>query len=31
MLGIALIGMPVVIAYSIYVYRIFKGKATAGN
>ena len=26
MLGIALVGMPVVIAYSIYVYRIFKGK-----
>lgn len=26
MLGIALIGMPLVIAYSIYVYRVFKGK-----
>jgi cytochrome d ubiquinol oxidase subunit II len=26
MLGIALLGMPLVIAYSIYVYRIFKGK-----
>jgi len=26
MLGIALVGMPVVIAYSIYVYRIFRGK-----
>ena len=26
MLGIALVGMPIVIAYSIYVYRIFKGK-----
>ncbi len=23
---IALIGMPVVIAYTIYVYRVFKGK-----
>lgn len=26
MLGIALVGMPIVIAYSIYVYRIFRGK-----
>jgi cytochrome d ubiquinol oxidase subunit II len=26
MLGIALIGMPIVIGYSIYVYRVFKGK-----
>jgi len=26
MLGIALAGMPVVIAYSIYVYRVFRGK-----
>jgi len=26
MLGIALIGMPLVIGYSIYVYRVFKGK-----
>lgn len=26
MLGIALAGMPVVIAYTVYVYRIFKGK-----
>jgi len=26
MLGIALIGMPLVIVYSIYVYRVFKGK-----
>lgn len=26
MLGIALVGMPVVIAYSVYVYRVFKGK-----
>ena len=26
MLGIALTGMPLVIAYSIYVYRVFKGK-----
>jgi cytochrome d ubiquinol oxidase subunit II len=28
MLIIALIGMPVVIAYSAYVYYIFKGKIT---
>lgn len=26
MLGITIIGMPLVVAYSIYVYRIFKGK-----
>lgn len=26
MLGIALVGMPIVVAYSVYVYRIFKGK-----
>jgi len=26
---IALIGMPIVIAYTIFVYRIFKGKAQA--
>jgi cytochrome d ubiquinol oxidase subunit II len=26
MLGIALVGMPLVIGYSIYVYRVFKGK-----
>jgi len=26
MLGIALVGMPLVVAYTIYVYRIFKGK-----
>jgi len=26
MLGIALAGMPIVIAYSAYVYRVFKGK-----
>jgi len=26
MLGIALAGMPIVIAYSIYVYRVFRGK-----
>jgi len=31
MLGIALIGMPVVIAYSIYVYRIFRGKVTLNS
>jgi len=24
---IALVGMPIVIAYTIFVYRIFKGKA----
>lgn len=28
MLGIALAGMPAVIAYTIYVYRIFKGRVT---
>jgi len=28
MLIIALIGMPVVIAYSAYVYNIFKGKVS---
>jgi cytochrome d ubiquinol oxidase subunit II len=26
---IALVGMPIVIGYTIFVYRIFKGKATA--
>ncbi|HOP64708.1 MAG TPA: cytochrome d ubiquinol oxidase subunit II [Spirochaetota bacterium] len=26
MLGIALVGMPIVIGYSIYVYRIYRGK-----
>ncbi len=26
MLGIVMIGMPLVIAYSIYVYRVFRGK-----
>ncbi len=26
MFGIALVGMPIVIAYSVYVYRVFKGK-----
>ncbi len=26
MLGIALVGMPLVIAYTAYVYRVFKGK-----
>jgi cytochrome d ubiquinol oxidase subunit II len=31
MLGIALVGMPVVIAYSIYVYRVFKGKTTVSS
>jgi cytochrome d ubiquinol oxidase subunit II len=28
---IALIGMPVVIAYTIFVYRIFKGKTKASD
>jgi cytochrome d ubiquinol oxidase subunit II len=28
---IALIGMPIVIGYTIFVYRIFKGKATADH
>ena len=28
MLIIALVGMPVVIGYTIYVYRVFKGKVT---
>lgn len=28
---IALVGMPVVIGYTIFVYRIFKGKATADH
>jgi cytochrome d ubiquinol oxidase subunit II len=28
---IALIGMPVVIGYTIFVYRLFKGKAKAGD
>lgn len=31
MLGIALLGMPLVIAYSIYVYRVFKGKIKMTN
>jgi cytochrome bd-type quinol oxidase subunit 2 len=26
---IAIVGMPIVIAYSIFVYRVFKGKAGA--
>lgn len=26
MLGISLVGMPLVVAYTVYVYRIFKGK-----
>jgi cytochrome d ubiquinol oxidase subunit II len=30
MLVIALIGMPIVIAYTIIVYRVFKGKVTIG-
>jgi cytochrome d ubiquinol oxidase subunit II len=28
---IALVGMPIVIAYTIFVYKIFKGKASAGD
>ena len=28
MLIIALIGMPIVIAYTIVIYRVFKGKVT---
>jgi cytochrome d ubiquinol oxidase subunit II len=28
---IALIGMPVVITYTIFVYRIFKGKAKSSD
>jgi len=28
---IALIGMPIVIGYTIFVYRVFKGKATADH
>jgi cytochrome d ubiquinol oxidase subunit II len=31
MLGIALAGMPLVIAYSIYVYRVFRGKIKMHN
>ena len=31
MSGIALIGMPIVIAYTIFVYRIFKGKAKSSG
>ncbi len=31
MLILALIGMPIVIGYSIYVYRIFKGKVVLDN
>jgi cytochrome d ubiquinol oxidase subunit II len=31
MLILALIGMPIVIGYSIYVYRIFKGKVVLNN
>ena len=31
MAAIALIGMPVVIAYTIFVYRLFKGKAKADS
>ena len=26
MLVIALVGMPIVIAYTIFIYRVFKGK-----
>ncbi len=28
---IALVGMPIVIGYTIFVYRLFKGKAKADN
>jgi cytochrome d ubiquinol oxidase subunit II len=31
MLLIALVGMPLVIGYTIYAYRVFKGKADAGG
>ena len=31
MAAIALVGMPVVIAYTIFVYRLFKGKAKADS
>ena len=31
MLVIALVGMPIVICYTIYVYRVFKGKVTLGQ
>ncbi|MFH0736004.1 MAG: cytochrome d ubiquinol oxidase subunit II [bacterium] len=31
MLIMALIGMPVVIGYSIYIYRVFKGKVILGD
>ncbi|HEX15784.1 MAG TPA: hypothetical protein ENF44_01480 [Deltaproteobacteria bacterium] len=30
MLIIALVGMPVVVGYAIYAYRVFWGKATEG-
>jgi len=31
MLVIALIGMPIVIGYTIFVYRVFKGKVVLGE
>lgn len=31
MLIIALIGMPIVLAYTIYIYRVFKGKTVIGE
>ena len=30
MLVIALIGMPVVLAYTVWIYRVFKGKVVLG-
>jgi cytochrome bd ubiquinol oxidase subunit II len=30
MLIIALIGMPLVLAYTVFIYRTFRGKAVAG-
>ena len=31
MLIIALVGMPLVVGYTIFAYRVFKGKADAGG
>jgi cytochrome d ubiquinol oxidase subunit II len=31
MLIIALVGMPLVIGYTIYAYRVFKGKVGSGD
>ena len=30
MLVIALVGMPLVVGYTIYAYRVFRGKARSG-